>query len=289
MREPSKNGIQSLVLGVNESMKLTLNNGNQIEQLGLGVYKVEQAEAVKLMREAIEVGYRRIDTAALYGNEAEVGQGIRESGISREDVFVTTKVWNDRQGYQESLKAIDESLKRLDLGYIDMLLIHWPCPAQNLYLETWKAFEKVLADGLVKNIGVSNFQPHHLNNLWENSVVKPTINQVELHPFFQQPEVREANGKLNVLTEAWSPLARAGKNDNSVLSAIAGETGRTVSQVIIRWHLQLGNLVIPKTTHRDRLEENFNVFDFSLSADQMQRIASLDEGLRMGPNPDELG
>lgn len=289
MREPSKNGIQSLVLGVNESMKLTLNNGNQIEQLGLGVYKVEQAEAVKLMREAIEVGYRRIDTAALYGNEAEVGQGIRESGISREDVFVTTKVWNDRQGYQESLKAIDESLKRLDLGYIDMLLIHWPCPAQNLYLETWKAFEKVLADGLVKNIGVSNFQPHHLNNLWENSVVKPTINQVELHPFFQQSEVREANGKLNVLTEAWSPLARAGKNDNSVLSAIAGETGRTVSQVIIRWHLQLGNLVIPKTTHRDRLEENFNVFDFSLSADQMQRIASLDEGLRMGPNPDELG
>lgn len=289
MREPSKNGIQSLVLGVNESMKLTLNNGNQIEQLGLGVYKVEQAEAVKLMREAIEVGYRRIDTAALYGNEAEVGQGIRESGISREDVFVTTKVWNDRHGYQESLKAIDESLKRLDLGYIDMLLIHWPCPAQNLYLETWKAFEKVLADGLVKNIGVSNFQPHHLNNLWENSVVKPTINQVELHPFFQQPEVREANDKLNVLTEAWSPLARAGKNDNSILSAIAGEIGRTVSQVIIRWHLQLGNLVIPKTTHRDRLEENFSVFDFSLSAEQMQRIASLDEGLRMGPNPDELG
>ena len=270
-------------------MKLTLNNGNTIPQLGLGVYKVEQAEAVNLMREAVEVGYRRIDTAALYGNEAEVGKGIRESGIAREEIFVTTKIWNDRQGYQESLKAIDESLQRLDLDYIDMLLIHWPCPQQNLYIDTWKAFEKVLEQGKVHNIGVSNFQPHHLNNLWENSVVKPTINQVELHPFLQQSEVRAANQKLAVLTEAWSPLARAGKNDNDVLVAIANETGRTVSQVIIRWHLQLGNLVIPKTTHRSRLEENFNVFDFDLTEDQMHRIAGLDAGLRMGPNPDEFG
>ena len=270
-------------------MKLTLNNGNTIDQLGLGVYKVAQEEAVNLMREAVEVGYRRIDTAALYGNEAEVGQGIRESGVDRSEIFVTTKIWNDRQGYNESLKAIDESLKRLDLGYIDMLLIHWPSPAQNLYLETWKAFEKVLDDGLVRNIGVSNFQPHHLNNLWENSVVKPTINQIELHPFFQQAEVRKANQKLDVLTEAWSPLARAGKNDNSVLLQVAEETGKTVSQVIIRWHLQLGNLVIPKTTHRDRLEENFSVFDFALSDEQMLKMSSLDEGLRMGPNPDEFG
>jgi 2,5-diketo-D-gluconate reductase A len=270
-------------------MKLTLNNGNQIEQLGLGVYKVEQTDAVKLMREAIEVGYRRIDTAALYGNEAEVGQGIRESGIAREEVFVTTKIWNDRQGYQESLKAIDESLKRLDLGYLDMLLIHWPCPSQNLYLDTWKAFEKVLADGLVRNIGISNFQPNQLSNLWQHAEVKPTINQVELHPFFQQLAVRAANTEHGVLTEAWSPLARAGKNDNPTLLSISEETDRTVSQVIIRWHLQLGNLVIPKTTHRSRLEENFDVFDFSLSEEQMTRIAAIDEGLRMGPNPDEFG
>ena len=270
-------------------MNLTLNNGNTLPQLGLGVYKVAQADAVTLMREAIEVGYRRIDTAALYGNEAEVGQGIRESGIDREEIFVTTKIWNDRQGYDESLLAIDESLGRLDLGYIDMLLIHWPSPAQDLYLETWKAFEKVLASGLVRNIGVSNFQPAHLERLMANSEVKPTINQVELHPFFQQLDVRAADAANQVLTEAWSPLARAGKNDNQILQSIASETGKTASQVIIRWHLQLGNLVIPKTTHRERLEENFNVFDFRLSDEQMIRIASLDEGLRTGPNPDEFG
>ena len=270
-------------------MKIKLNNGNTIDQLGLGVYKVAQDEAVNLMREAVEVGYRRIDTAALYGNESEVGQGIRAAGIDREDIFVTTKIWNDRQGYNETLKAIDESLSRLDLGYIDMLLIHWPCPAQDLYLDTWKAFEKVLAAGLVKNIGVSNFQPAHLERLMLNSEVKPTINQVELHPFFQQTAVREANAKHHVLTEAWSPLARAGKNDNPVLTAIANETDKTVSQVIIRWHLQLGNLVIPKTTHRERLVENFSVFDFALSDEHMAAIAGLNENLRMGPNPDELG
>jgi len=270
-------------------MKLTLNNGNTIEQLGLGVYKVAQDEAVNLMREAVEVGYRRIDTAALYGNEAEVGQGIRESGVDRSEIFVTTKIWNDRQGYNESLKAIDESMSRLDLGYIDLLLIHWPSPEQDLYLETWKAFEKVLAEGKVRNIGVSNFQPAHLERLMANSDVKPTVNQVELHPFFAQREVREANAKNHVLTEAWSPLARAGKNDNAVLRQIAEETGKTVSQVIIRWHLQLGNLVIPKTTHRTRLEENFDVFDFALTESQLASIATLDEGLRMGPNPDEFG
>ncbi len=270
-------------------MKLMLNNGNPIEQLGLGVYKVAQTDAVNLMREAVEVGYRRIDTAALYGNEAEVGQGVRESGIDREDIFITTKIWNDRQGYNESLKAIDESLSRLDLGYIDMLLIHWPCPSQDLYLDTWRAFEKVLADGLVRNIGVSNFQPAHLNRLMANSEIKPAINQVELHPFFQQAEVRDANAKHAVLTESWSPLARAGKNDNPTLARVAEETGKSVSQVIIRWHLQLGNLVIPKTTHRERLVENFSVFDFSLTEDQMASIAALDDGSRMGPNPDEFG
>ena len=270
-------------------MELKLNNGNNIQQLGLGVYKVSQDDAVRLMREAIDVGYRRIDTAALYGNEAEVGQGIRESGIAREEVFVTTKIWNDRQGFTETQKAIDESMSKLNLDYIDMLLIHWPCPEQNLYLETWKAFEKAVETGKVRNIGVSNFQPHHLNNLWENSVLKPTINQVELHPFFQQAEVRKANDKLSVLTEAWAPLARAGHNDNEVLNAIAAETGKSVAQVIIRWHLQLGNLVIPKTTHKDRLAENFNVFDFTLTSDQMSRIAGIDQGLRLGPNPDEFG
>jgi len=269
-------------------MDLILNNGNSIPQLGLGVYKVSQESAVNLIRDAIEVGYKRIDTAALYGNEQEVGQGIRESGISRDKIFVTTKIWNDRQGFDESLKAIDESAKRLDIEYIYMLLIHWPSPKRDLYLDTWKAFEKVVASGLVKNIGVSNFEPAHIKRLSANAEIQPTINQVELHPFFQQQEVRRVNAEQNVKTESWAPLARAGKNDNEILTTIAEEAGKSVAQVIIRWHLQLGNLVIPKTTHRERLIENSNVFDFVLSESQMDRIASLDSGQRIGPNPNDM-
>ncbi len=269
-------------------MELQMNNGNTIPQLGLGVYKVGQDEAVQLMCDAIEVGYRRIDTAALYGNEAEVGQGIRASGIDRSEVFVTTKIWNDRQGYDESIRAINESLGRLDLEYIDLLLIHWPAPAKDLYLDTWKAFEKVYDQGLVKNIGVSNFQPNHLDRLVANASIKPVVNQVELHPFFQQAEVRAANERHGVLTEAWSPLARAGHNNNDVLVRISETIGKSVSQVILRWHIQTGNLVIPKTTHKSRLVENFNVFDFELTETEMISIASLDSGMRLGPNPDEL-
>lgn len=269
-------------------MELQMNNGNTIPQLGLGVYKVAQDQAVRLMCDAIEVGYRRIDTAALYGNEAEVGQGIRASGINRSEVFVTTKIWNDRQGYDESIRAINESLGRLDLEYIDLLLIHWPCPAKDLYLDTWKAFEKVYDQGLVKNIGVSNFQPNHLDRLVASAEIKPVVNQVELHPFFQQNEVRAANERHGVLTEAWSPLARAGHNNNDVLVRISETLGKSVTQIILRWHIQMGNLVIPKTTHKARLIENFNVFDFELSDTEMTSIASLNSGLRLGPNPDEL-
>ena len=269
-------------------MELQMNNGNTIPQLGLGVYKVGQDEAVQLMCDAIEVGYRRIDTAALYGNEKEVGEGIRASGIDRSEVFVTTKIWNDRQGYDESIRAINESLGRLDLEYIDLLLIHWPAPAKDLYLDTWKAFEKVYDQGLVKNIGVSNFQPNHLDRLVANANIKPVVNQVELHPFFQQAEVRAANEHHGVLTEAWSPLARAGHNNNDVLVRISETIGKSVSQVIIRWHIQMGNLVIPKTTHKARLIENFSVFDFELTETEMISIASLDSGMRLGPNPDEL-
>ncbi|MEY4398021.1 MAG: hypothetical protein RLZ53_597 [Actinomycetota bacterium] len=269
-------------------MELQMNNGNTIPQLGLGVYKVGQDEAVKLMCDAIEVGYRRIDTAALYGNETEVGQGVRASGIDRSEVFVTTKIWNDRQGYDESIRAINESLSRLDLEYIDLLLVHWPAPAKDLYLDTWKAFEKVYDQGLVKNIGVSNFQPNHLDRLVANASIKPVVNQVELHPFFQQSEVRAANKRHGVLTEAWSPLARAGHNNNEVLVRISETIGKSVTQVILRWHLQMGNLVIPKTTHKARLIENFSVFDFELTETEMISIASLDSGMRLGPNPDEF-
>jgi 2,5-diketo-D-gluconate reductase A len=240
------------------------------------------------MIQAIEAGYRRIDTAALYDNELEIGSGLRKSGIPREELFVTTKIWNDRQGYANALEAIDESLDRLKLDYIDMLLIHWPKPAQNLYVDTWRAFEEVLAGGRVKGIGVSNFMPAHLDNLLANSNVVPALNQVELNPGFQQPELRAYNAAHGIATEAWSPIGRNKFADNTVMLGIAGAHGKSVTQVIIRWHIQLGNLVIPKTSNPDRLIENIDVFDFELSPDEMAAIATLDTGVRYGPSPDEF-
>lgn len=266
----------------------TLNSGQKIPQLGLGVYKVQQDIADTLMVQAIEAGYRRIDTAALYDNELEVGSGIRKSGINRSEMFVTTKIWNDRQGYQNALEAIDESLDRLKLDYIDMLLIHWPKPAQDLYVDTWRAFEEVLAKGLVKGIGVSNFQPSHLDKLLANCNVVPAINQVELNPSFQQAEVRAYDSLHGIATEAWSPIARGKYSNSPTLMSIADAHGKTVTQVIIRWHVQLGNLVIPKTTNPDRLVENIDVFDFELTADDMAAIAQLETGTRSGLNPDEF-
>lgn len=268
---------------------ILLNNGQKMPQLGLGVYKVGQDIGVELVRQALEVGYRRIDTAALYDNEFEVGAGIRQSTLPREEIFVTTKIWNDRQGYENATEAIDEALGRLNIDYIDMLLIHWPCPKQNLYVETWSAFEKALETGKIRGIGVSNFNPHHLDQLLATSSVVPAINQVELHPHLQQAEVRAYNASKGIATEAWSPLARGKMNEDSTLSQIATSHGKTVSQVILRWHIQLGNLVIPKTSNPDRLVENLNVFDFELSAAEMALVAGLNTGERMGPNPDDLG
>ena len=265
---------------------ITLNNGHVIPQLGLGVYKVGQDIAVDLIKLAIDTGYRRIDTAALYDNEQEVGAGIRKSGIAREEIYVTTKIWNSDQGYDRALEAIDESLARLNIDYIDMLLIHWPAPKQNKFVETWAAFEKALESGKVHGIGVSNFQPAHLEKLLENAIISPAINQVELHPGLQQIDVRAANSSAGVQTEAWSPLARGRFNDSPILQAIAHKHSKSVSQVILRWHIQLGNLVIPKTSNPDRLTENLNVFDFKLDHLDMDEIASLDAGMRTGPNPD---
>ena len=277
-----------MTFSLEQNPVITLNSGQQIPQLGLGVYKVSQDIADTLMIQAIEAGYRRIDTAALYDNELEVGSGLRKSGIPREELFVTTKIWNDRQGYANALEAIDESLDRLKLDYIDMLLIHWPKPAQNLYVDTWRAFEEVLAGGRVKGIGVSNFMPAHLDNLLANSNVVPALNQVELNPGFQQPELRAYNAAHGIATEAWSPIGRNKFADNPVMLGIAGAHGKSVTQVIIRWHIQLGNLVIPKTSNPDRLIENIDVFDFELSPDEMAAIATLDTGVRYGPSPDEF-
>lgn len=266
---------------------IQLLNGDYMPQLGLGVYKVEQDIAVDLVRVALDAGYRRIDTAALYDNEAEIGAGIRKSGYDREDIFVTTKIWNDRQGYDNALEAIDESLSRLNIDYVDMLLIHWPCPAKDLFVETWAAFQDAMADGKIRGIGVSNFKPAHLEKLIAAGGVVPAINQVELHPWLQQAELRAYDDDKGIKTEAWSPLAR-GRFESDILGKIAEKHGKSVTQVVIRWHIELGNLVIPKSSNPDRIAENIDVFDFSLDADDMAAIATLDGGGRVGPDPDDM-
>ena len=272
----------------NLSPTIKLNNGQAIPQLGLGVYKLATDVAEGLIHKAIEAGYRRIDTASFYGNEKEIGDGVRTSGLPREEIYVTTKIWNDDQGYDRTLEAIDESLNRLNIDYIDMLLIHWPKPAQDLYLETWEAFEKAVSAGKIRGIGVSNFQTTHLERLIAAGGTAPALNQVELHPGLQQKQLREFNAAHGVATEAWSPLARGRFDENAEVVAIANKHGKSPAQIIIRWHLELGNLVIPKTATESRLKENISVFDFSLDAEDMTKIASLDFGLRTGPDPDEF-
>lgn len=267
---------------------LTLNSGQQIPQLGLGVYKMTQDLAVPAILSALDLGYRRIDTAALYDNEVEVGAAIRKSGLGRSEIFVTSKVWNDRQGYDDALEAIDESLDRLNIDYIDMMLIHWPAPKNDRFVDTWKAFEHALAKGRIKGIGVSNFEPEHLDRLIGMAEITPAINQVELHPGFQQSAVREYNNEHTIHTEAWSPINRNRYDSHPTLQALAAKYGKSTSQIIIRWHIEIGNLVIPKSVNPERQAENINVFDFSLDADDLNAIAAMDEGNRTGPNPNDL-
>jgi 2,5-diketo-D-gluconate reductase A len=267
---------------------ITLNNGQVIPQLGLGVFKLEPIATADIVAAALETGYRRIDTAAIYGNEAEVGQGIRQSSVSREDIFVTTKIWNDRQGHATTLEAVNESLERLDIDYVDMLLIHWPAPAQDKFVETWAAFEEVLKTDKVRGIGVSNFHPMHLHKLLAAGGTVPALNQVELHPALQQPELRAYNSAHGIATEAWSPLARGRFHNEAIIVKIAEKHGKTPTQVIIRWHIELGNLVIPKTATASRLIENISVFDFALDDHDMTAIATLESGFRTGPNPEEF-
>jgi 2,5-diketo-D-gluconate reductase A len=272
----------------NQQPMVTLNSGHAMPQLGLGVYKVNQDIAVQLIGHALEVGYRRIDTASLYDNEAEVGAAIRKSGLDREEVFVTSKIWNDRHGYLEAKEAIQESIDRLNIGYVDMMLIHWPCPKQDKYVETWRAFEDALETGLVRSIGVSNFNQPHLEKLLASAKVTPAINQVELHPQFSQHSLRKFNRSHGIKTEAWAPLGRARFNQHPLLLEIAESLNRSVAQVIIRWHLQLENLVIPKSSNPDRLAENFDVFDFELSEHNMRLIETLNTETRIATNPDDM-
>ncbi|MFB6801573.1 aldo/keto reductase [Peribacillus butanolivorans] len=266
---------------------ITLHNGVKMPQVGFGVFKVKNgSETVESVKKAIEVGYRSIDTAAVYENEEGVGQAIRESGISREELFITSKVWNTEQGYETTLQAFDDSLKRLGLEYLDLYLIHWP--GKDIYLETWKALEKLYNEGKVKSIGVSNFHVHHLEKLLANSEIKPVVNQIELHPLLTQVEIRDYCEKHDIKVEAWSPLGRGNLIEEPTINHIAKKHGKSSAQVLIRWHLQHEIVVIPKSITPSRIEENAQVFDFSLSLNEMNQIDALNKNERFGSNPDEI-
>ncbi|MEV6265057.1 aldo/keto reductase [Streptomyces sp. NPDC051784] len=267
---------------------VTLNNGVTIPQLGFGVFQVPDDETAAAVTSALDAGYRSIDTAAVYGNEAGVGRALASSGLPREELFVTTKLWNADQGYDAALRAFDASLAKLGLDHVDLYLIHWPTPARDLYTETWRALEKLLADGRIRAAGVSNFQPAHLRRLSEESSLVPAVNQVELHPGLQQSELRAVHAESGIATEAWSPLAQGALLGDEVLTSIAARHGRTPAQVVLRWHLQLGNVVIPKSVTPERIRQNIDVFGFELTAADMDAIAGLDRGMRTGPDPDTL-
>lgn len=269
----------------------TLRNGIAMPWFGLGVFKVEEgAELVNAVKTAIKHGYRSIDTAAIYGNEQGVGQGIREAlsetGLTREQIFVTSKVWNSDLGYESTLAAYEASLQRLGLDYLDLYLIHWP--KQGKYKEAWRALEKLYADGKVKAIGVSNFQIHHLEDLMKDAAEKPVVNQVEFHPCLTQTELRIYCKQHSIQLEAWSPLMQGQLLDEPLLQEIAAKHGKTVAQVILRWDLQHGVITIPKSTKEQRIRENADVFDFELTDDEVARIDSLNQNLRVGPDPDNF-
>ncbi len=269
---------------------ITLHDGTSIPQLGLGVFQVPPEDTARVVEDAIGVGYRHIDTAQMYGNEAEVGAGIKAAGVDRDDLYITSKLNNGFHRPDDARRTFGESLDRLGLDRLDLFLIHWPLPTlyDGDFVSTWRALAELVEDGRATSIGVSNFQPAHLDRIVEETGVVPVVNQVEVHPFFGNEAVREANRRHGVVTEAWSPLAQGAIGDDATLGEIATATGRTVSQVVLRWHLQRGDVVFPKTTRLERMQENFALFDFELTGDQMAAIDGLDRGEagRRGPNPD---
>jgi 2,5-diketo-D-gluconate reductase A len=270
--------------------QLDLNDGHSIPQLGFGVFQVPSEETTRAVELALQTGYRLIDTAAAYGNEAEVGRAIAQSGLERRDLFLTTKLWNDDQGHGEALAAFERSLERLDMEYVDLYLIHWPAPSRGRYLDTWKALGELRASGRVRSIGVSNFTTEHLERIIEATDTVPAVNQIELHPWLIQSELRRFHAEHGILTEAWSPLARGGDLlREATIDRIAASQGRTPAQVVLRWHIQLGNVVIPKSVTPSRIEENFQLFDFTLSEEEMLEISELDSGRRTGPDPATFG
>ena len=276
---------------MNSVPMLTLNDGNTIPQLGLGVWKAADGQEVEnAVSAALASGYRLIDTAAVYKNEAGVGSAIKNSGIPREDIFVTTKLWNSDQGTGKVRRALQDSLEKLDLDYIDLYLIHWPMPARGLYVETWKELETLRDEGLIRSIGVSNFHIEHLEELKKHSNSIPVVNQVELHPHFQQHELREYAKNNNIHIESWSPLGGSKGNlmDNAALIAIANSHSKSTAQIMIRWHLQNDLIVIPKSTNSERIAQNIDVFDFELSKADMATINAIHSGERSGPDPENM-
>jgi diketogulonate reductase-like aldo/keto reductase len=265
---------------------LDLNDGNHIPQLGFGVFKVPLEETADAVTHALTAGYRLIDTAAAYGNEAGVFDAVRASGLDRNQVFITTKLANSDHGRDRARRAFQESLDRLGGDYIDLYLIHWPIPSQDLYLETWETLCALKDEGHVRSIGVSNFQIDHLERIIDATGVVPAVNQIELHPRLQQRELRRYDSEHGIATEAWSPLGRGELLDDPVIEEIAAAHDRTPAQVVLRWHIQLGNVTIPKSVTPSRIEENFQIFDFELGQDEIDRLSELERGERTGPDPD---
>ena len=269
-----------------KQLRVELGDGHAIPQVGLGVWQTPDDVAVTAVQAALDAGYRHVDTAAAYQNEKGVGAGLRASGVARDEVFITTKVWNENQGYDNALKAIEGSLKRLQLDQLDLCLIHWPAPHRGLYLDTWRALIKAQEAGQVRSIGVSNFEVEHLDRVIGETGVTPVLNQIELHPRFQQTALRAAHAERGIKTESWSPLGQGQLLTDPIITGIAAKHGRTPAQVIIRWHLDSGLIVIPKSVTPSRIVENFDVFGFALDAEDMAAIAGLDQtDGRIGPNP----
>jgi 2,5-diketo-D-gluconate reductase A len=267
------------------SPTITLNDGNPIPQVGLGVFQTPPDDTERAVTTAFEAGYRHVDTAAAYRNERGVGAAFAKSGLPREEVYITTKLWNSEQGYDSTLKAFDKSMEKLGIPYLDLYLIHWPLPARNAFVDTFKAFSRLRDEGRIKSIGVSNFEPEHLRILVDATGIVPAVNQVELHPLFQQEELRQVHAQLGIATEAWAPLGQGALLDNPKVTEVAERHGKTPAQVLIRWHIQLGNIVIPKSVTPERIVSNFDVFDLELSEQDMASISSLGDGTRLGPDP----
>jgi len=267
---------------------IELSDGAKIPQLGFGTWQIDADDAAEAVTKALDVGYRAIDTAAAYENEAEVGDGINGSGIDRSELFVTTKLWNSDQGRDAAKKACEESLSKLGLDYLDLYLIHWPAPDKGLFVETWKAFEELRSDGRVRSIGVSNFREEDLEKLALKTETVPVVNQVELHPALQQRGLRDVHAQRGIVTEAWSPLAQGELFEDETLGEIADAHSKSAAQVMLRWQMELGNVTIPKSVTPERIEANFDIWDFELNAGEMEAISKLDAGRRTGPDPSEF-